>query len=131
MPWPIEAEDRDRPDVRRENQLPLGRRRSVAARARRRAPDGWRIGLGRENSRRNNPALDFSAPSSLDVISLPTACLARAYIVAEPWRAMARRASYWVMTPEETRARLLYRDGLMLVIDKPAGVAVHRGPRAG
>src|ERR1700759_2848683 len=35
------------------------------------------------------------------------------------------------MTPEDTRARLLYRDGLMLVIDKPAGVAVHRGPKGG
>ena len=35
------------------------------------------------------------------------------------------------MTPEETRARLLYRDGLMLVIDKPAGVTVHRGPKGG
>ena len=29
------------------------------------------------------------------------------------------------MTPEETSARLLYRDGLMLVLDKPAGIAVH------
>ena len=28
-------------------------------------------------------------------------------------------------------ACLLYRDGLMLVIDKPAGVAVHRGPKGG
>ncbi len=27
--------------------------------------------------------------------------------------------------------RLLYRDGLMLVIDKPAGYAVHRGPKGG
>jgi tRNA pseudouridine32 synthase/23S rRNA pseudouridine746 synthase len=26
--------------------------------------------------------------------------------------------------------RLLYRDGLMLVIDKPAGVPVHKGPKA-
>jgi tRNA pseudouridine32 synthase / 23S rRNA pseudouridine746 synthase len=26
--------------------------------------------------------------------------------------------------------RLLHRDGLMLVIDKPAGIAVHRGPKA-
>lgn len=34
------------------------------------------------------------------------------------------------MTPEELLARLLYRDGLMLVIDKPAGLAVHKGPRA-
>jgi tRNA pseudouridine32 synthase/23S rRNA pseudouridine746 synthase len=31
------------------------------------------------------------------------------------------------MTPEEMVSRLLYRDGLMLVIDKPAGLAVHRG----
>jgi len=35
------------------------------------------------------------------------------------------------MTPEETRARLLYRDGLILVLDKPAGVAVHKGPKGG
>ena len=30
-------------------------------------------------------------------------------------------------TPEEIAARLLYRDGMMLVIDKPAGLAVHAG----
>lgn len=35
------------------------------------------------------------------------------------------------MTPEEINARLLYRDGLLLVINKPAGIAVHRGPRGG
>ena len=35
------------------------------------------------------------------------------------------------MTPEEMVSRLLYRDGLMLVIDKPAGLAVHRGPNGG
>jgi tRNA pseudouridine32 synthase/23S rRNA pseudouridine746 synthase len=35
------------------------------------------------------------------------------------------------MTPEEMLTRLLYRDGLMLVIDKPAGLAVHRGPKGG
>src|SRR4051812_18748975 len=33
------------------------------------------------------------------------------------------------MAPEEMVARLLYRDGLMLVIDKPAGFAVHKGPK--
>ena len=32
------------------------------------------------------------------------------------------------MTPEEMVSRLLYRDGLMLIIDKPAGLAVHKGP---
>ena len=35
------------------------------------------------------------------------------------------------MTPEEINSRLLYRDGLMLVVDKPAGIAVHRGPKGG
>jgi tRNA pseudouridine32 synthase/23S rRNA pseudouridine746 synthase len=35
------------------------------------------------------------------------------------------------MTAEEMVARLLYRDALMLVIDKPAGMAVHRGPKGG
>jgi tRNA pseudouridine32 synthase/23S rRNA pseudouridine746 synthase len=35
------------------------------------------------------------------------------------------------MTPEEISARLLYRDGLMLVVDKPAGIPVHRGPKGG
>jgi tRNA pseudouridine32 synthase/23S rRNA pseudouridine746 synthase len=35
------------------------------------------------------------------------------------------------MTSEEMVSRLLYRDGLMLVIDKPAGFAVHRGPKGG
>jgi tRNA pseudouridine32 synthase/23S rRNA pseudouridine746 synthase len=35
------------------------------------------------------------------------------------------------MSPEEMGSRLLYRDGLMLVIDKPAGLAVHRGPKGG
>jgi 23S rRNA-/tRNA-specific pseudouridylate synthase len=28
------------------------------------------------------------------------------------------------MTPEQMVSRLLYRDGLMLVIDKPAGLAL-------
>jgi tRNA pseudouridine32 synthase / 23S rRNA pseudouridine746 synthase len=35
------------------------------------------------------------------------------------------------MTPEEMVSRLLYSDGSMLVIDKPAGLAVHRGPKGG
>jgi tRNA pseudouridine32 synthase / 23S rRNA pseudouridine746 synthase len=35
------------------------------------------------------------------------------------------------MTPQEMVSRLLYRDGLMLVIDKPAGFAVHNGPKGG
>ncbi len=35
------------------------------------------------------------------------------------------------MTPEELQARVLYRDGLVLIIDKPAGLAVHAGPKGG
>jgi tRNA pseudouridine32 synthase/23S rRNA pseudouridine746 synthase len=35
------------------------------------------------------------------------------------------------MTPDDMLARLLYRDGLMLVVDKPAGLSVHRGPKGG
>ena len=35
------------------------------------------------------------------------------------------------MTPEELLQRLLYRDALMLVIDKPAGLPVHAGPGGG
>lgn len=31
------------------------------------------------------------------------------------------------MTPEELEARLLYRDALMLILNKPAGIAVHPG----
>ena len=31
----------------------------------------------------------------------------------------------------DLEARLLYRDALMLVIDKPPGIAVHRGPKGG
>jgi tRNA pseudouridine32 synthase/23S rRNA pseudouridine746 synthase len=35
------------------------------------------------------------------------------------------------MSPEEMQRRVLYRDGLMLVVDKPAGQAVHPGPKGG
>ena len=35
------------------------------------------------------------------------------------------------LTPDEIRARVLHRDGLMIVIDKPAGLPVHKGPKGG
>jgi tRNA pseudouridine32 synthase/23S rRNA pseudouridine746 synthase len=35
------------------------------------------------------------------------------------------------MTPDEILARILYRDAMMLVIDKPAGIPVHAGPKGG
>src|ERR1700730_10128871 len=35
------------------------------------------------------------------------------------------------ISPDEMLARVLFRDGLMLIIDKPAGLSVHRGPKGG
>jgi tRNA pseudouridine32 synthase / 23S rRNA pseudouridine746 synthase len=35
------------------------------------------------------------------------------------------------MRPSDIGARVLYRDGLMIVIDKPAGIPVHAGPGGG
>lgn len=35
------------------------------------------------------------------------------------------------MNPEDLQARLLYRDGMMLILDKPAGMAVHAGGKSG
>ena len=35
------------------------------------------------------------------------------------------------MNPEDLNDRLLHRDGLMLILDKPAGIPVHRGPKGG
>jgi tRNA pseudouridine32 synthase/23S rRNA pseudouridine746 synthase len=35
------------------------------------------------------------------------------------------------MTPEALNERLLYRDALMLVVDKPVGIPVHKGPKGG
>jgi len=35
------------------------------------------------------------------------------------------------MTAEKIHNRLLFRDGLMLIIDKPAGIPVHAGPKGG
>jgi tRNA pseudouridine32 synthase / 23S rRNA pseudouridine746 synthase len=34
-------------------------------------------------------------------------------------------------TAEDLLARVLYRDGLMLIVDKPAGLPVHKGPKGG
>src|SRR5262245_568905 len=35
------------------------------------------------------------------------------------------------LTPEEIQKRLLFRDGMMLILDKPPGIPVHAGPRGG
>jgi len=35
------------------------------------------------------------------------------------------------LSPEELRARVLHRDPAVLIIDKPAGLAVHAGPKGG
>ena len=44
---------------------------------------------------------------------------------------MTRMRPKLPLSPEETQARLLYRDGLILVLDKPAGLPVHAGPGGG
>jgi tRNA pseudouridine32 synthase / 23S rRNA pseudouridine746 synthase len=35
------------------------------------------------------------------------------------------------ITADDMLSRVLYRDGLMLIVDKPAGLPVHRGPKGG
>jgi RluA family pseudouridine synthase len=42
-----------------------------------------------------------------------------------------RRAGAAALAGRSLADRVLYRDGLMLVIDKPAGIAVHSGPGGG
>src|ERR1700716_987033 len=42
-----------------------------------------------------------------------------------------QRADTIELTADQIQARVLHRDGLMLVIDKPAGLPVHRGPKGG
>ena len=49
----------------------------------------------------------------------PASAVVRVAVV----HAARRDSRFTCMTPEEMLARLLYRDGLMLVIDKPAGLA--------
>lgn len=36
-----------------------------------------------------------------------------------------------ILGPDDLQSRVLHRDGLMLIIDKPAGLPVHAGPRKG
>jgi tRNA pseudouridine32 synthase/23S rRNA pseudouridine746 synthase len=48
----------------------------------------------------------------------------------QPTRETKSHASYGP-TADAMLERVLYRDGLMLVIDKPAGLSVHRGPKGG
>jgi tRNA pseudouridine32 synthase / 23S rRNA pseudouridine746 synthase len=42
-----------------------------------------------------------------------------------------RRQARAAIAPHELASRVLYRDGLVLVIDKPAGIPVHSGPGGG
>ncbi len=35
------------------------------------------------------------------------------------------------MTPDEIQARILYRDALIIIINKPSGIPVHAGPKGG
>jgi len=54
--------------------------------------------------------------------------------VAEAKLRTGGRSGTWnrpPLRPDQLTERILYRDGLMLVIDKPAGIAVHPGPGGG
>jgi len=48
-----------------------------------------------------------------------------------PGTAEGYGARHQPLRPDRLTERILYRDGLMLVIDKPAGIAVHPGPGGG
>src|SRR6185437_14726756 len=72
------------------------------------------------NSRRNSPAFGLSS----DLSSTPCA-------PCRPQGGPQRACYIAFMTPEDILARVLYRDGLVLVINKPHGIAVHRGPKGG
>jgi tRNA pseudouridine32 synthase/23S rRNA pseudouridine746 synthase len=48
-----------------------------------------------------------------------------------PRAAAVERQEGAMIQPLDLLARLLYRDGLMLILDKPAGLPVHRGPKGG
>src|SRR5690242_13242619 len=50
--------------------------------------------------------------------------MGRCVAVALSWLAMKP-----TITDDALRARILYRDTSVLIVDKPAGLAVHRGPR--
>jgi RluA family pseudouridine synthase len=58
-------------------------------------------------------------------------CTAREDFDARPSSSPPAADPGGAMTPEELERRLLYRDGLMLIIDKPAGLPVHKGPKGG
>src|SRR5271154_4886648 len=133
MPRPIADDDRERPAVRRASQLRFGGGESTGASVSSEAvevseiggapsADGAPGGFGASPPPKIsfcNPTFGSSAPLSLNPHT------------SRPCAHAARAPSYHPMTPEETRARLLYRDGLILILDKPAGVAVHKGPKGG
>src|SRR5271168_788729 len=137
MPRPIADDDRERPAVSRASQLRFGGGESTGAPVSLEAVEASEIGGASSadgasgagagdgalslhpNIRFSNPTFGFSAPLSLNPHT------------SRPCARATRAPSYHPMTPEETRARLLYRDGLMLILDKPAGIAVHKGPKGG
>ncbi len=63
----------------------------------------------------------FVTLASVGFLPLRTAHVERQHTGPEPA----------MIGPEDLLARLLYRDGLMLILDKPAGLPVHRGPKGG
>jgi tRNA pseudouridine32 synthase / 23S rRNA pseudouridine746 synthase len=64
-------------------------------------------------------------------VSAVVSFMAGVLAVSSPKRKPRRLIQVPELTPAEIQARVLHRDGLMLVIDKPAGLPVHRGPKGG
>ena len=136
MPRPIADDDRDRPAVRRASQLRFGGGDSTGGFGR----FGGRRGLGDRRGPHPLTGPRALARRGAALPSIRTSASASGFRFfralslnpnLSPLRAPGRAPSYDPMTPEETRARLLYRDGLMLILDKPAGIAVHKGPKGG
>jgi RluA family pseudouridine synthase len=50
---------------------------------------------------------------------------------AGPWKGLATPSRTGWGLPSDITKRVLYRDGLVLVLDKPAGIPVHAGPGGG
>jgi hypothetical protein len=94
MPWPIDADDRDRPAVSRDSQFRFGGG-ALGATLSASAGSGPASGSPRENSRRNRPDFGFSGPSSFELIDLPNGLTAAERlhfaIAAKAWRATKAR----------------------------------------
>src|ERR1700719_4570688 len=69
------------------------------------------------------------APAPAPTLTLPPRLRGRESTAARGSGFPVRHSQY--VRPDQLAERVLYRDGLILVIDKPAGIPVHAGPGGG